>query len=90
MLLHLKIYRRIVCNFVQRDLRFSVLAPLLTAFASLVLLLSLPQTKFIGNKFLPYFLFQISLIVVMVLLLWLPSTSLAKMPFLSPAGSNYD
>lgn len=41
-------------------------------------------------KFLLYFMFQISLVVVMVLLLWLPSPSPAKMPFLYPAGSNYD
>ena len=90
MVFYLKICRRIVCNLIQRDLRFFVLAPLLTGVASLVPLPSLSWTKFISNKFLPYFLFQISIIVVMVLLLWLPSPSPVKMPFLSPAGSNYD
>lgn len=88
--LHLKICRRIVCNLIQRDLCCFVLPPLLTAFASLVPLPSLSWTTLIGNKFLPYFLIQVSLTVVMVLLLWLPSPSPAKMPLLSPAGSNYE
>lgn len=86
---HLKICRT-VCTLIQGHLCFFVLAPALTAMASLALLLSLLQTKFISNKFLLYFMFQVSLVVVMVLLLWLPSPSPAKMPSLYPAGSNYD
>jgi len=70
---HLKICRQIMCNLIQRHMYFSVLAPLLAMVASLVSLPLLLWAKFIGDKFLPYFLFQISLTVVMVLLLWLPS-----------------